>query len=98
MKRQEIEELKRRAPPEGLPAPARTVDTSGTLCPVPIVELAKAMKGVDAGGVVLVIATDPGVLSDVPMWCRATKNEHLATYWSGRAWNSLVRRAVEKVP
>jgi TusA-related sulfurtransferase len=75
-----------------LPAPARTIDTSGTLCPIPIVETAKAVKGLGAGEVLLVIATDPGIALDMPMWCKATRNEHLATYRDGASWKSWVRK------
>ena len=75
-----------------MPAPVRTLDTSGTLCPMPIVETAKAVKALGAGEVLLVIATDPGIAQDMPMWCRATRNEHLATFREGAAWKSYVRK------
>lgn len=79
------------APPP-LPAPARTLDTSGTLCPFPIVETAKAVRALDDGAVLLVIATDPGIATDMPMWCKATRNEHIATFRDGAAWKSYVRK------
>jgi tRNA 2-thiouridine synthesizing protein A len=75
-----------------LPAPDRTLDTSGTLCPFPIVETAKAVRALGDGAVLLVIATDPGIASDMPMWCKATRNEHLATFREGAAWKSYVRK------
>lgn len=75
-----------------VPAPVRTIDTSGTLCPVPIVETAKAVKALAAGEVLLVIATDPGIALDMPMWCKATRNEHLATHRDGAVWRSYVRK------
>jgi TusA-related sulfurtransferase len=75
-----------------LPAPARTIDTSGKLCPIPIVETAKAVKTLSAGEVLLVIATDPGIALDMPMWCKATKNEHIATFREDGAWRSYVRK------
>jgi TusA-related sulfurtransferase len=75
-----------------LPEPTRTIDTSGTLCPQPIVETARAVKGLGAGEVLLVIATDPGIALDMPMWCKATRNEHLATFREGAAWRSYVRK------
>ncbi len=75
-----------------LPAPDRTLDTSGTLCPFPIVETARAVRGMADGAVLLVIATDPGIASDMPMWCKATRHEHLATFREGRAWKSYVRK------
>ena len=75
-----------------MPLPARTLDASGRLCPYPIVETAKAVKALDEGAVLLVIATDPGIATDMPMWCRATRNEHLGTFRSGGAWKSYVRK------
>jgi TusA-related sulfurtransferase len=74
------------------PDPDRTIDTSGTLCPYPIVATAKAVRGMGAGAVLLVIATDPGIALDMPMWCKATRNEHLETWREGTAWKSLVRK------
>ena len=75
-----------------LPPPDRTIDTSGRLCPFPIVETAKAVRALGQGAVLLVIATDPGIATDMPMWCRATRNEHLATFRDGAAWKSYVRK------
>lgn len=75
-----------------LPVPDRTLDTSGTFCPWPIVETAKAVKGLPDGAVLLVIATDPGIATDMPMWCRATRHEHIATVRDGAAWRSYLRK------
>lgn len=59
------------------PSPDRVVDTSGSYCPVPIIETAKAAREEGASKVLLVIATDPGVESDMPVWCKGTRNELL---------------------
>jgi TusA-related sulfurtransferase len=82
-----------RVTPSDMPAPARTIDTSGRLCPFPIVEAAKAVRALDTGAVLLVIATDPGIEIDMPMWCKATRNEHPGTFKDGAAWKSFVRKA-----
>jgi len=78
--------------PRELPAPDRTLDTSGSFCPFPIVETAKAVRTLADGAVLLVIATDPGIATDMPMWCKATRHEHLATFREGAAWRSYVRK------
>lgn len=78
--------------PPTLPEPTLTIDTSGKLCPQPIVETAKAMKALPAGAVLVVVATDPGIALDMPMWCKATRNEHLATFEEGGRWRSWVRK------
>ncbi|HZY03625.1 MAG TPA: sulfurtransferase TusA family protein [Anaeromyxobacteraceae bacterium] len=75
-----------------LPVPDRTIDTSGLLCPAPIVETAKAVRALKAGAVLCVIATDPGIQLDMPMWCRATHHEHLGTVRDGAAFRSYVRK------
>ncbi len=79
-------------PTAQMPAPARTIDTSGRLCPFPIVETAKAVRAMEDGAVLLVIATDPGIALDMPMWCKATKNEHVATFEEAGRWRSYVRK------
>ena len=79
-------------PLAALPVPDQTLDTSGTYCPFPIVETAKAVRALAEGGVLLVIATDPGIATDMPMWCKATRNEHLATFRDGAAWRSFIRK------
>jgi TusA-related sulfurtransferase len=78
--------------PSALPAPAQVLDTSGLRCPIPIVKTAAAVKGLDEGAVLLVVATDAGIATDMPMWCRATGHEHLATFRDGAAWKSYVRK------
>jgi len=75
-----------------LPAPDRTLDATGTLCPYPIVETAKAVKALADGAVLLVLASDPGIATDMPMWCRAMRHEHLATFRDGVTWKSYVRK------
>jgi len=73
------------------PRPDRTIDTSGTFCPVPIIETAKAVKEMGPGEVLLVVATDPGIQTDMPAWCRSTRNEYLGTDREGRVFRSWIR-------
>jgi len=78
--------------PSEIPTPDLTVDTSGRYCPVPILEVAKAIKTLLPGQVVLVVATDPGVEADMPAWCKATRNPLLALVRDGAAFRAFVRR------
>ena len=52
----------------------KQVDTSGKCCPMPIVETNMAMKKVNSGEIVEIIATDPGTQTDIPAWCERTGN------------------------
>lgn len=57
---------------------ALILDLKGLLCPLPVVKLSKAIKEVEIGQVVEASATDPGVLADIPAWCKSTGNTMLA--------------------
>ncbi|EST34802.1 hypothetical protein N566_18095, partial [Streptomycetaceae bacterium MP113-05] len=55
--------------PAGAPADEVRVDARGTLCPVPVIELAKVIGDVPVGGVVTVLADDRAARLDIPAWC-----------------------------
>jgi tRNA 2-thiouridine synthesizing protein A len=58
------------------------VDATGLSCPMPVIELAKAVRDLELGQVVRLLATDPAAKVDVPVWCRMqrqrlrTQDEH----------------------
>ncbi len=80
------------AAPTSLPEPVQVLDTSGLLCPIPIVMTAALVKQLADGDVLLVIATDAGIATDMPMWCKAMRHEHLATFKDGASWKSYLRK------
>ncbi len=51
-----------------------TLDTKGLSCPMPMMKLAKAIKGLTSGEVLEMLGTDPGTKSDLPKWCSKTGN------------------------
>jgi tRNA 2-thiouridine synthesizing protein A len=51
------------------------LDTKGLNCPLPILKAKKAMANVPSGGVLQVLATDPGAVKDFEAFCRSTGNE-----------------------
>ena len=54
---------------------ALTLDLKGLSCPLPIVKTAKAIKELQSGDLVEVLATDPGSVPDFTAWARSTGNE-----------------------
>ena len=48
----------------------REVDCLGVPCPVPVIELARAVRQVEVGETVLLLADDPAAEGDVAAWCR----------------------------
>jgi tRNA 2-thiouridine synthesizing protein A len=51
------------------------LDATGLKCPLPVLRARKAMKGVAAGGVLEVTATDPGAVADFKSFCETTGDE-----------------------
>ena len=51
------------------------LDTRGLKCPLPVLRARKAMQGVAPGGVLRVLATDPGTVRDFEAFCAATGHE-----------------------
>jgi tRNA 2-thiouridine synthesizing protein A len=51
------------------------LDTSGLLCPEPVMMLHKAVREVTIGAVIEVVATDPSTLRDIPKFCHFLGHE-----------------------
>ncbi len=47
-----------------------TLDARRLLCPLPVIRTQNAVKELAPGDVLEVTCTDPGVLHDIPAWCR----------------------------
>jgi len=68
------------------------LNLEGLLCPIPVVKVAKAVKGLPIGGVLEATATDPGVLADIPAWARTTGNEVIKIEREGKLVKFQLRR------
>ena len=56
----------------------KVLDTSGLLCPEPVMMLHKAVREMPKDAVIKVIATDPSTTRDVPKFCLFLGYELLA--------------------
>jgi tRNA 2-thiouridine synthesizing protein A len=70
----------------------KTVDYKGLFCPMPIVKIAKAIKEIEVGQVLEMLADDPGSKADMQAWARQTGHELLDTQEEGGVFNFYVRR------
>ena len=50
----------------------QVLDTSGLKCPLPVLKAKKAIKNINSGEQIKVIATDPGAMKDFQHFCKAT--------------------------
>ena len=46
------------------------LDARNTFCPIPVIRTQNKVKQLENGDILKVICTDPGVLNDIPAWCR----------------------------
>lgn len=53
------------------------LDCRAMLCPLPVIELAKAFDRVPLGAVVGVVTHDVAARTDVPAWCRMRGQEYV---------------------
>ena len=60
------------------------LDARRLLCPMPVIRTQDKIKTLNAGDVLVVTCTDPGVLSDIPAWCRIHGHKILDTETIGR--------------
>lgn len=59
-------------------AAAARADAVGLFCPLPMVKLKLELEKVKFNEVVELLADDPGVQQDLPVWCRETGNRLLS--------------------
>ena len=67
------------------------LDAKGLNCPLPILKAKKALNQVPSGGVLQVLATDPGSVADFEAFCRQTGNELLESKTEGDVFVFLIR-------
>lgn len=69
-----------------------TLDCYGLLCPMPIIKISQRIKGLKPGQVLEVIATDEGIKTDLPAWCRMTGQEFLGVEEKNGEFHAYVKK------
>ncbi len=55
------------------------LDARRLLCPLPVIRTQDKVKTLAKGDILKVFCTDPGVMQDIPAWCRINGHTVLAT-------------------
>ncbi len=71
------------------------IDTSGLLCPLPVLKARKRLRSMAPGAVLRLAATDPAAVVDVPFFCAESGNELVATHEEGPVTVYLIRKKPE---
>ncbi len=69
-----------------------TLDTKGMNCPLPILKAKKAIKELESGDTLQVLATDPGSVKDFEAFCRSTGNELVESGDDGGIFTFLIKK------
>jgi tRNA 2-thiouridine synthesizing protein A len=72
---------------------SKVLDCTGMQCPLPVVKTAQAMKSLEPGETLELLATDPGVEPDMKAWSSRTGNELVEIRKDGDVFHVLLRRA-----
>jgi tRNA 2-thiouridine synthesizing protein A len=66
------------------------VDARGLYCPIPVLRLAKALRGKPPGFSARLFATDPASVEDVEVFCRERSHALLESCCDGNLFTFLV--------
>lgn len=70
-----------------------TLDARNLKCPLPVLRARKAMKELAAGGLLKVLATDPGAPKDFVHFCQTTGHELVESTESDGVFNLVIRKS-----
>lgn len=71
----------------------QSLDCRGLLCPLPIIKLSKALKEIQVGQVLEMLATDPGSVPDMQAFQAQTGHQIVESGQQGGVYRFLVKRA-----
>ena len=66
------------------------LDTSGLLCPLPVIRTQDRIKTMASGDTLTVVASDPGTMQDIPAWCRVQGHVLLESAQQGDGFRFVV--------
>ncbi|HEY5529412.1 MAG TPA: sulfurtransferase TusA family protein [Thermoleophilia bacterium] len=68
------------------------LDVRGETCPVPLVEVRKALRQATPGDIVEVVGTHPSSKKEIPLAIKALKLELLSVEEEGDTWKIRIQR------
>lgn len=71
----------------------KILDTSGLLCPEPVMMLHKAVREITTGAIIKVIATDPSTTRDIPKFCLFLGHELLQQDSDEKTYTYIIKKS-----
>ena len=69
------------------------LDTKGFNCPIPVLKARRAMRALDVGDELTLLATDPASMIDVPHFCNTTGHELIDSSEEDGVFTYRIRKA-----
>lgn len=70
----------------------KKIDCFGLLCPMPVVQTARAIAKMSKGQTLEVVGDDVGMKTDLPAWCEATGHKLLGVEQEGNIIHVFVKK------
>ncbi len=67
------------------------LDARRLLCPMPVIRVQDRVAGLSPGTELEAVCTDPGVLNDIPAWCRVNGHTVVETRTEGDEYIVVIR-------
>ena len=68
-----------------------SLDTRRLLCPLPVIRTQDKVKQLHTGDQLTVVGTDPGIMQDIPTWCRINGHTVLETLSGDREYTIVLQ-------
>ena len=68
------------------------VDVRGEMCPIPLVEMRKALRKASEGDIVEIIGTHPASLKEIPMAADALNVKIISETQQGEVWTIKLQK------
>ena len=72
------------------------LDTTGLLCPLPVLKARKRLSVLPGGALLRVLADDPAARVDFPHFCQEQGHELVSTDERGRTLEFLIRKTLRR--
>lgn len=72
------------------------LDTSGLMCPLPVLKARKALNGLSPGQTLEIVATDPGSVLDFEAFCKAGNHTLASHHAEGGTHRFLIVRGEQR--
>ena len=70
---------------------SHALDARRLICPLPVIRTQQRIETLNDGDELLVVATDPGSMHDVPAWCRVHGHHIRSSEQMGDEYHILIR-------